>query len=505
MRHILGHGQGTTRAPSARRPGASRNGVAVVARPAVLLLIFATSAFAGIGGSVVPSFPPNLNVGDIKTGSITITNSATAPNNTEVVNVLGIVVTPSCAVDDGFTCSTAGPAVFQFASVLGKFGSSCAGIPFTIVPTQNAGEFALVPPGNTAVALGPSNNSGPLPRQCVIQLNFQVLRAPPGSPPPPTRTTDSLANATLQSATNSGFAGGLTTTPVTAPSLSISNTPNAQLINAGDLAAFTIVVSNAGDGLAKNVTLSDPLPNIAGLAWQLNPAVTGCSISGATSPQTLTCNSLGVPAGQAQTLTASAQTTVQQCNTMPNTASITATNGLALSPAASASASITCIQQATLNKAFNPTTISDGGTSVLTFTVTNPATNNPPQTVGFTDTLPTGLKLAATPVVSNGCGGSLTAVAGSNTIALSGGTVLASTAVVKTCTVMVNVTNASGQFNPSCANFPPAFTNQGLANAPPNNISALSNLTDAVVRSCLTVLPIADLSITNTNGVSVVN
>jgi len=33
----------------------------------------------------------------------------------------------------------------------------------------------------------------------------------------------------------------------------------------------------------------------------------------------------------------------------------------------------------------------------------------------------------------------------------------------------------------------------------------LSNLTDAVTRSCVTVLPTVDLTITKTNGVTVIN
>ncbi|MBK9339678.1 MAG: DUF11 domain-containing protein [Rhodoferax sp.] len=53
----------------------------------------------------------------------------------------------------------------------------------------------------------------------------------------------------------------------------------------------------------------------------------------------------------------------------------------------------------TLTKAFSPTSISIGGTSTLTFTVSNPALN-PAQTVSFTDTLPAGLRVASAPNVT---------------------------------------------------------------------------------------------------------
>ncbi|MBK9339669.1 MAG: DUF11 domain-containing protein [Rhodoferax sp.] len=45
----------------------------------------------------------------------------------------------------------------------------------------------------------------------------------------------------------------------------------------------------------------------------------------------------------------------------------------------------------TLTKAFSPSSINVGGTSTLTFTVSNPAGNSA-QTVSFTDTLPAGLR-----------------------------------------------------------------------------------------------------------------
>lgn len=102
----------------------------------------------------------------------------------------------------------------------------------------------------------------------------------------------------------------------------------------------------------------------------------------------------------------------------------------------------------TIAKSFNPTTITAGGTSTLTLTLTNP--NVGAQTanlaaaviqltnVSVSDTLPTGMTVAPVPNVSQTCGGSsvVTAAAGGSVITVSGG-VLASGA---SCTVSVNVT-----------------------------------------------------------------
>ncbi len=73
--------------------------------------------------------------------------------------------------------------------------------------------------------------------------------------------------------------------------------------------------------------------------------------------------------------------------------------------AANESADIGSTTTPSLNKAFSPTTIADGGISTLTFTVTNPPINNPAQVVSFIDNLPSGLKIAATPNVQQTCTG----------------------------------------------------------------------------------------------------
>jgi len=189
---------------------------ALLGRVAVAVLVVsgmiaAMPAIAGVGGSVIPSFPTPIKVGDIKTATITITNRSTTPNNTETVNVSAIFMTPSCQATDGFNCLTPDKNVFQFGSTAtGKAGTSCASVVFTIgPPNAGTGEFELIP--QTPVALGPADGSGPLTNQCIININFQVLRTPLDSTPPnPPLTTESLAHATLQGSVsgNLGAASG---------------------------------------------------------------------------------------------------------------------------------------------------------------------------------------------------------------------------------------------------------------------------------------------------------
>src|SRR6476620_2126306 len=56
-----------------------------------------------------------------------------------------------------------------------------------------------------------------------------------------------------------------------------------------------------------------------------------------------------------------------------------------------------------LSKNFSPTAITDGGTTVLTFTLSNPAGAPAVSNVGFTDTLPAGLVVQNPPNVGGTC------------------------------------------------------------------------------------------------------
>lgn len=90
----------------------------------------------------------------------------------------------------------------------------------------------------------------------------------------------------------------------------------------------------------------------------------------------------------------------------------------------------------TLSKAFSPSTVVLNGTSTLTFTLTNPNTSALTG-AAFSDTLPTGLEVAATPSASTTCSGSPTfgPTAGATVISFSGGTIPASSS----CTAQVNI------------------------------------------------------------------
>jgi type VI protein secretion system component Hcp len=94
---------------------------------------------------------------------------------------------------------------------------------------------------------------------------------------------------------------------------------------------------------------------------------------------------------------------------------------------------------------FGAPSIPLNGTTTLTFTITNLNSPTGLTGVGFTDNLPAGLVVADPPNVSNGCGGTLTAVAGTGTISLVRGILAAGGN--GTITVQVRGTTAGTKVN----------------------------------------------------------
>jgi predicted outer membrane repeat protein len=141
----------------------------------------------------------------------------------------------------------------------------------------------------------------------------------------------------------------------------------------------------------------------------------------------------------------------------------------------------------TLSAAFGASSIPLNGTTTLTFTLNNPNSSTDFTGVQFSDSLPTGatIVVAATPGVSNTCGGTVTAVAGAGTISLSGGTL----GHGASCTVVVTVTgtaagtatNSAGSAGSTEGGAGAAATGATLnVVAPPTSSAAFSPTTVAI-------------------------
>jgi uncharacterized repeat protein (TIGR01451 family) len=177
---------------------------------------------------------------------------------------------------------------------------------------------------------------------------------------------------------------------VVQPNISVTKTADQGTINAGDTAAFTIVVTNNGPGTANNVTVNDPLP--AGVAWSINPAVTGCSITSGT----LSCTFATLDEGASKTIHVSGVTDAQDCGTLSNTATVAADNEGSDQTDNSDTATIT-VKCATIQVTKTPDqgTVSAGDPIGFTITASNSGAGSA-SGVTVTDTLPTDAGLSWT-------------------------------------------------------------------------------------------------------------
>jgi CSLREA domain-containing protein/uncharacterized repeat protein (TIGR01451 family) len=109
------------------------------------------------------------------------------------------------------------------------------------------------------------------------------------------------------------------------------------------------------------------------------------------------------------------------------------------------SVDITILSPPTIAKVFGGATVPLTEDTSLTFHLTNPNSVSALSEVGFTDNLPIGLVVATPNGLTGSCGGAVTAVAGSTSISLSGGTIAAR----GNCsfTVMVTGTAAGTKIN----------------------------------------------------------
>src|ERR1051326_8977815 len=94
------------------------------------------------------------------------------------------------------------------------------------------------------------------------------------------------------------------------------------------------------------------------------------------------------------------------------------------------------LAQPTIGIGFNPANVAIGQTSVLTFTITNPS-GSAITNVAFTDTFPANLFIQNPNDLTGGCGGVITATAGTGVVTLTGGSIAGSSSCTFSIDVMV--------------------------------------------------------------------
>jgi hypothetical protein len=219
-----------------------------------------------------------------------------------------------------------------------------------------------------------------------------------------------------------------------APSISLSFGAANVIANQSVRLTYTIVNPHAAT--LTNVNFSHNLPN--GLRIAPAPNLTsGCgSVSAPATGSTVSATSLTLAPNQTCAIGVDIQgVTPGSYNTA--TGAIGAKETEPGSASNSASVTVKALVPS-LSLSFQPTTIISGTQTTLRFAITNPNAGTALSGIALTQNLPGALKVAGAP--ANGCGGTLTATAGSSQVALSGGSLAAGQ---NNCTFDVQITSAT--------------------------------------------------------------
>jgi len=192
---------------------------------------------------------------------------------------------------------------------------------------------------------------------------------------------EQLYNVATASAENAPDATDHATIECHRPELVVQKKGNGT-IQAGDQAVFTIEVANDGEGIAKSVTLDDPLP-AAGGAWSIvsQPQGNPCSIQAAV----LSCDFGDLVPGAKVEVVVAAATRYETCGPLENLATVEAGNA----PAETGEATIEC-RRPNLTISKNGNGPVDAGEDIRFRVEVSNAGPGVAKAVVLTDTLPSG-------------------------------------------------------------------------------------------------------------------
>jgi uncharacterized repeat protein (TIGR01451 family) len=270
-------------------------------------------------------------------------------------------------------------------------------------------------------------------------------------------------NTTGNVTSSNGGTGNTATAVITVvgpPSISKAFSPNSIAVGGTSTLTFNIANANTTTTLT-GVAFTDVLPAGVEVA-DGSFAACGGTVTTVAATRTITLTGASIAAGG--TCTFSVTVTGSTAGVKVNvTGNVTSANG---GTGNAASATLTVVAPPSIAKAFSPTSIPIGGTSTLTFTITNPNPATALTGVAFTDVLPAGLSIADG--VSAACGGTVTTVAATRTITLTG----ASIAGGGTCTFSVTVTG----------------TTEGVKNNVTGNVTSVEGGTGNTASATITVV-----------------
>jgi uncharacterized repeat protein (TIGR01451 family) len=392
------------------------------------------SVTAAAGGNYVNS----LAAGALQTSNGNNSGPAIATLSVSSASgvTLGKAFSPSTIIAGGtstitITLSNAGTAATMTAPLTDTLPS---GLVVSGVATTTCGGT----PSTSASSVTLTGGTIPVNGSCTLTAN--VIAAVAGS------YFNTLTAGALQTSNGNNAGPAVATLTVNTPAsipvtLSKSFTPST--INPGGVSTLTITLTNPNNTTASlTAPLVDYLPSgvvIAGNGY------TNCggTYSGNQGATTVTVSGGSIPANGSRTITV--EVTASAAGTYTNTlpAGALQTNLGSNTTAAVATLIVTApvTIAPTLSKSFSPSTITPGGVSTLTITLTNPNNTVAYLTAPLIDYLPSGVVIAGNGYTN--CGGKYSGNQGSTTVTVSGGSIPAN----GSRTITVNVTaSAPGSY-----------------------------------------------------------
>jgi hypothetical protein len=348
-------------------------------------------------------------------GTVTLSLTVTSPNGCIVANSTPVTINPIPATP---TITPGGPTTFCAGGSVLLSSSSASGNQWFLNGNPIGGAtnqtYSATASGSYTVVTTASGCSSAASAATVVTVN-PIPATPTITPGGPT-TFCAGGSVTLTSSSASGNQWYLNGNP-------IGGATNQAYIAtaAGD---YTDVVTTSGCASAPSAATTvtvNPIPATPTITpggpttFSAGGSVTLTSSSAGGNQWYLNGNPIGGATNQSYVAAASGDYTVR-----------VTTLGCTSTPSAAVTVTVNPFFPPTISKLFLPDTVAANGTTLLSFTISNP--NSDPNTnltlngIAFTDKLPAGLVIASPNEVTNDCGGTVAATPGSSSISLSGGT-----------------------------------------------------------------------------------
>jgi uncharacterized repeat protein (TIGR01451 family) len=275
---------------------------------------------------------------------------------------------------------------------------------------------------------------------CVIQADIIVRSS--DTTPQDSNSTNSIAANNVTSTQGARNTAAISRAIRVQKAATVSKAFSPAGIRAGGTSTLTLTLRNFNATPISGFSFTDAMPAGVTVTGGVSTTCTGGTASFTSGSVTVTGATLAAaPSGIANSsCTLTAQVTAAANGNFVNSVPAGTLSGIAFN-AATATLQVSSVAG---TKSFNPTTIPQSGTSLLTITLQNRSTAGAAAITSFTDnltTMGTGFTVAPSPAATSTCGGTLSAAVGGTAITVTGGSipVAPSTSTPGTCTITVPV------------------------------------------------------------------